>query len=154
MPGRPSPRRKADRSGGGTKRESGVPVSRVTVRLDFEGGRQLGHGKIRLLEMIEAHGSISSAARQMKMSYRKAWLLMDEVNRMFEQPVMETQLGGRGGGNATLTPFGRELVALYREIEQSAGQAFDSQMRGLERRLSPTPAEPQPDADAEDSRGG
>ncbi|MBM3607276.1 MAG: LysR family transcriptional regulator [Alphaproteobacteria bacterium] len=110
--------------------------ARVTIRLDFDGGRQLGHGKIRLLELIQAHGSISSAAREMKMSYRRAWLLADEVNRMFNQPVFETQLGGKGGGNARLTEFGRELVTLYRNIEEDADGKFATQIHGLEKRLS------------------
>ena len=89
-------------------------VTRVTIRIDFDDGRYLGHGKVRLLEMVEAHGSISSAARAMDMSYRRAWLLADEVNRMFTTPVLETQLGGKGGGHARLTEFGRLLVTHYR----------------------------------------
>ncbi|MGC3944505.1 MAG: LysR family transcriptional regulator [Chryseolinea sp.] len=60
--------------------------------------QHIGHGKIRLLELIAEHGSISQAAREMPMSYRRAWLLADEVNTMFDEPVLETQHGGAGGG--------------------------------------------------------
>ena len=111
--------------------------ARITIRLDFgkdAQGRniQLGHGKIRLLEMIDRHGSISSAAREMKMSYRRAWLLMDEVNSMFAEPVLETKPGGKGGGHARLTEFGERVVALYRKIEADAGENYAAEMERLE----------------------
>ncbi len=112
--------------------------ARVTIRLDFPGGRQLGHGKVRLLELIDEHGSISSAARAMKMSYRRAWLLMDEVNSMFREPVIETQLGGKGGGHARLTEFGKKLVGLYRGIEKNADERFASDLRELSDMLTPS----------------
>lgn len=113
-----------------------MKAPRVTVRLDFDGGRQLGHGKIRLLELIHKHGSISSAAREMKMSYRRAWLLADEVNQMFEVQVFETQQGGKGGGNARLTEFGARVVALYRGIEGDAEARFANEMSGLAQQLA------------------
>ena len=113
-----------------------MSANRITVRLDFDGRRQLGHGKIRLLELIDAHGSISSAAREMKMSYRRAWLLADEVNRMFTQSVFETQLGGKGGGHARLTDFGQELVRLYRAIEADAESKFTGDMARLSEQLA------------------
>ena len=111
-------------------------MTRVTIRIDFDNGRNLGHGKVRLLEMVEAHGSISSAARAMDMSYRRAWLLVDEVNRMFITPVIETQLGGKGGGHAKLTEFGRLLVAHYRSIEQDSKAVFSERIASLEEKLS------------------
>lgn len=114
---------------------------RVTLRLDFDGRRQLGHGKIRLLELIDVHGSISSAARAMGMSYRRAWLLSDAVNRMFAEPVFATKLGGKGGGQAQLTDFGRSLVDLYRRMERSAERDFGEDMRKLEAALAPPAAE-------------
>jgi molybdate transport system regulatory protein len=112
-------------------------MTRLTIRIDFDGGRQVGHGKIRLLELIGEHGSISGAARQMKMSYRRAWLLADEVNRMFSEPVLETQHGGAGGGHARLTSFGHALVGHYRAIEAQALKLFGKQIADLERRLTP-----------------
>ena len=113
---------------------------RITIRLDLgkdSKGRnvQLGHGKIRLLELIGEHGSISSAARAMKMSYRRAWLLMDEVNSMFAEPVIETRPGGKGGGHARLTDFGQGIVDLYRRIERDAEENFSGQVGRLEQRL-------------------
>ena len=110
---------------------------RVTVRLDFDADRHLGHGKIRLLELIAAHGSISSAARAMGMSYRRAWLLTDEVNRMFAEPVFATKLGGRGGGQAQLTEFGRSVVDLYRRMGVETQERFGAEIAGLEAVLAP-----------------
>ncbi|MFZ9500179.1 MAG: winged helix-turn-helix domain-containing protein [Beijerinckiaceae bacterium] len=115
-------------------------MTRVTIRLDFDGARHLGHGKIRLLELIEAHGSISSAARAMGMSYRRAWLLADEANRMFSAPLFATRMGGKGGGQAQLTPFGRELIALYRRMEKEAERSFGAEIEKLASALA-TPAQ-------------
>ena len=84
-------------------------MTRLTISIDFDNGHQFGHGKIRLLEQTAEHGSISGAARAMNMSYRRAWLLADEVNGMFAQPVMETQQSG-AGGHARLTSLGHALV--------------------------------------------
>lgn len=120
-------------------------MTRLTIRVDFDDGRHLGHGKVRLLEMVDAHGSISSAARAMDMSYRRAWLLADEVNRMFRTPVLETQLGGKGGGHARLTEFGRLLVDHYRSIERESKAAFAPRIAALEGQLAPVPDE-QPEA--------
>jgi molybdate transport system regulatory protein len=118
-------------------------MTRLTIRIDFDSKRHVGHGKIRLLELIGEHGSISGAAREMKMSYRRAWLLADEVNRMFSEPVLETQHGGAGGGHARLTTFGHALVGHYRAIETQALKSFNKQIVELERRLRPaTPAAP------------
>ena len=111
-------------------------MTRLTIRIDFDDGRHIGHGKVRLLEMVDAHGSISSAARAMDMSYRRAWLLADEVNRMFRNPVLETQLGGKGGGHAKLTEFGRLVVDHYRAMERDAEAAFASRIGDLEEKLA------------------
>jgi molybdate transport system regulatory protein len=110
---------------------------RVTLRLDFDERRHLGHGKVRLLELIDLHGSISSAARAMGMSYRRAWLLTDEVNRMFAEPVFATKLGGKGGGKAQLTAFGHSLVDFYRRMERRAEDDFGADIAKLEAALAP-----------------
>jgi molybdate transport system regulatory protein len=110
-------------------------MARVTIRIDFENGRHIGHGKIRLLEMICQHGSISGAAREMGMSYRRAWLLTDEVNTMFNQPVLETQHGGAGGGHARITSFGHALIGHYRAIEAHSSNTFRKQLATLGRSL-------------------
>jgi molybdate transport system regulatory protein len=96
-----------------------------------EGEIKLGPGKIRLLEMIAEHGSISEAARMMNMSYRRAWLLVAELNQSFRQPVTTTRTGGKGGGFAELTPFGAELVQRYRALERDAEAAVAGELEWL-----------------------
>lgn len=95
-------------------------MARLTLRLDFGPGRAIGHGKIRLLEAVRDHGSISAAGRMMEMSYRRAWLLIDELNALFEQPVVATKHGGPHGGGAELTPLGHRVIEHYRAIESKA----------------------------------
>lgn len=111
-------------------------MTRLTLRIDFENGSQIGHGKVRLLELIAEHGSISGAAKRMNMSYRRAWLLADEINRMFKTPAVETQHGGAGGGAARLTSFGHAIVGHYRAMEAQAARIFSKQLAELERGLS------------------
>src|SRR5665213_3294393 len=84
--------------------------ARLTVRVDFGSKRVLGPGKIRLLEAIRKTGSISQAGRSLDMSYRRAWLLVDDLNRSFREPVVTKQPGGANGGGAALTDFGIELI--------------------------------------------
>ena len=88
----------------------------LMLRIDLQPGGRVGPGKIALLERIEEHGSISAAARTMRMSYRHAWELVDEVARCFGRPVVIAQMGGAGGGGTRLTPLGRDLVTEYRAI--------------------------------------
>ena len=95
----------------------------ISLRLQLPGDTQLGPGKIRLLELVRETGSISAAGRAMKMSYRRAWLLVDELNRTFREPVAVTAQGGRSGGGAHLTPFGKRLVSGYRRMETEAMKA-------------------------------
>ncbi len=96
---------------------------RVTLRIELGPGKRLGPGKARLLELVKETGSISAAARGMKMSYRRAWLLIEEANGLFGLPMVESSAGGAGGGGATLTAFGEEVVAAYRAIEEEAAAA-------------------------------
>jgi molybdate transport system regulatory protein len=91
---------------------------RASLRIDLGEERRVGPGKIELLEFIRSTGSISAAARAMDMSYRRAWLLIDEVNAALKAPVVETSTGGSGGGGAVLTPLGETLIATYRDIEK------------------------------------
>src|SRR5258705_4964549 len=95
-------------------------MARLTLRLDFGPGRAIGHGKVRLLEAVRDHGSISAAGRAMGMSYRRAWLLVDALNRMFKQPVVVAATGGAKGGGAKLTDFGRAVASAYRRAEERA----------------------------------
>jgi len=108
---------------------------RLTVRVDFGSDRALGPGKIRLLEAIRNTGSISQAGRALDMSYRRAWLLVDDMNRCFREAVVATQPGGAQGGGAALTPFGEELIENYRAIEAQATAATKNQLHTLETSL-------------------
>src|SRR5271154_317257 len=105
---------------------------RLTVRVDFGSDRALGPGKVRLLEAIGKTGSISQAGRSLDMSYRRAWLLVDDLNHCFREPVVRTQPGGAQGGGAALTPFGVELIQKYRLIESEAMAATKPQLSALE----------------------
>jgi molybdate transport system regulatory protein len=100
----------------------------VSFRVDFGPACSVGPGKIALLEHIGTTGSLSEAARRLKMSYRRAWLLLEDLNTAFQQPVARMSVGGRGGGGAALTPFGTELVTAYRcleaQIQKRAQDAF------------------------------
>lgn len=82
--------------------------------------RAIGPGKIALLEAIRDTGSISAAARKLRMSYRRAWMLVDDLNRRLSKAVVEAAPGGRFGGGTTLSPTGYRLVGLYRDIERKA----------------------------------
>ena len=89
----------------------------IRFRVDFGDRCAIGPGKIALLETIARTGSLSQAARDLKMSYRRAWLLLDSLNTSFRRPVAALSTGGRGGGGARLTAFGEGLVAAYRRLE-------------------------------------
>jgi molybdate transport system regulatory protein len=95
----------------------------------------MGPGKAELIERIEASGSISAAARAMGMSYRRAWQLVEALNADFRQVVIETAVGGRAGGGARVTAFGRELAASYRAMEDAASAAIAARLRRFEKQL-------------------
>jgi len=116
---------------------------RLTVRIDFGAERALGPGKIRLLEAIGKTGSISRAGRALGMSYRRAWLLIDDMNRTFRAPVVATQPGGVKGGGAALTPFGVALIENYRVIEAQAAAAAMPRLQALENSLRRKRGRPQ-----------
>ena len=97
---------------------------KLIFRLQFEPEGRIGRGKIQLLAHIKETGSISAGGRAMDMSYRRAWLLVDEMNRLFREPVVESQRGGKQGGGAVLTPFGEALIAHYQAMEEKARAAL------------------------------
>ena len=115
-------------------------MKRMTIRIDFGDDRQLGPGKARILELVDTHGSITAAAKMMDMSYRRGWLLIDELNHMFEAPLVETRMGGRGGANARLSVLGRAIVQLYRSIEKESHAASATRIDELHRLLRPVDA--------------
>jgi molybdate transport system regulatory protein len=106
----------------------------VRFRVDIGGRCSIGIGKIELLEGIALAGSLSKAARRMRMSYRRAWLLLADLNKSFDQPVVHSNTGGRGGGGAVLTPFGVRLVAGYRHLEAQLTPLAQSCLREAGRR--------------------
>jgi molybdate transport system regulatory protein len=107
-------------------------VARLTIRVDLSDHGAIGPGKIRLLELVGESGSISAAGRAMNMSYRRAWMLIDSLNRCFRVPVVATQLGGTRGGGAVLTELGHDVIARYRAIERAATKATAAELAALD----------------------
>jgi molybdate transport system regulatory protein len=110
----------------------------LTVRFRVDFGREcsVGIGKIELLEGIANNGSLTQAARQMRMSYRRAWLLLADLNVSFDEPVAVATTGGRGGGGVVLTPFGKRLVEGYRKMESGLQPLAETYLRDFGRHLS------------------
>jgi molybdate transport system regulatory protein len=96
----------------------------------------IGPGKVALLEAVAETGSISAAARQLGMSYKRAWVLIDETNRAMVKPAVTTVAGGAGGGGAALTPVGAELIRRYRAVESAARVAAAPDIAALTRLLA------------------
>jgi molybdate transport system regulatory protein len=119
---------------------------RLNLRLTFAGGVPLSHGKAELMELIRETGSIRQAAAKMDMSYRRAWLLVDELNHLFREPSIETKQGGKSGGGAALTEFGEELLKRFRAMEKRTMQTLADDLDWLaEHRSDQIPA-PEPGA--------
>src|SRR5215475_2455559 len=97
-------------------------MQRIRFRIDLGPGCSIGPGKIELLETIGQIGSIRKAAAKLGMSYRYAWLLVDNINRSFDEPATTASVGGSGGGGVELTAFGADLVRRYRQ----AGRKFET----------------------------
>ena len=104
----------------------------LSLRIDLDPQGRIGPGKIELLEHIAAYGSISAGARQMKMSYKHAWDLVEEMRGVFGKPVAEMQTGGQRGGGARLTPLGLALVARERAGERAAAAAAAPHLKRLQ----------------------
>lgn len=110
---------------------STVPPKAI-YRIDLANGLRLGPGKVQLLRLVNEHGSIRSAGAALGMSYRRAWLLADEINRMFKQPSIATRHGGKSGGGAYLTPFGEELLARTEAMDAKLRQVMADDIHWLE----------------------
>jgi molybdate transport system regulatory protein len=104
----------------------------LKIRIVLDSGAAIGPGKIELLESIERTGSIRAAAALMKMSYRRAWMLLQALERAFAKPLLETARGGSKGGGASLTPHGRKVVAEYRALERGAIKTGCRSLRKVE----------------------
>jgi molybdate transport system regulatory protein len=92
----------------------------LTLRILSGDGPAMGPGRARLVSLIESTGSISAAAREMGMSYRRAWQLVDALNATFREPLVVTAVGGKRGGGAMVTDFGRRMVETYHAMEAKA----------------------------------
>jgi len=103
----------------------------LSIRIDLASGDRFGPGKIKLLEAIRSTGSISAAARSIGMSYRRAWLLVEEINRALREPAVTAETGGIRGGGAVVTPVGERVVGLYRAIESQARTAAGGEFRAM-----------------------
>ncbi len=106
-------------------------MARLSIRVDLGPDHRLGPGKVRLLEAIAEHGSIAAGARALGMSYRRAWMLVEAMNRGFGAALVESQAGGRAGGGARLSELGTEVVAAYRAVERAAEEAAAPALRRL-----------------------
>jgi molybdate transport system regulatory protein len=113
-------------------------AQRVTASLRLKHGRTglLGPGKGKLLEAIEEAGSISGAARAMGMSYKRAWDLVSDLNKLFTEPAVVTSFGGPKGGGASLTEFGREVLAHYRHMGTALDRALADDLAWLDKHLA------------------
>jgi molybdate transport system regulatory protein len=105
--------------------------ARFRLRITNGDDIAVGPGKVELLEAIASTGSITSAAKELGMSYRRAWLLVDTMNRCFKSPVVEAESGGRRGGGTALTPVGADVVRRYRRIEKAAAKAAAADIRAF-----------------------
>lgn len=115
--------------------------ARLSLRIHLPGGH-IGHGKVELLEHIARERSISAAARAMGMSYKRAWELVDAMNRMFREPVVATQPGRNIAGATEVTVFGQRLVALYRAAERRSLSAASAAMDEFSAAARPRPRLP------------
>lgn len=106
-------------------------MTRLSIRIDLGPDHRLGPGKVRLLEAIAEHGSIAAGARALGMSYRRAWMLVEAMNRGFGAALVESQAGGRAGGGARLSDLGAEVVSAYRAVERAAEEAARPALRRL-----------------------
>ena len=111
----------------------------LTLRIMSRSRPAIGPGKAELLDHISATGSISAAAREMGMSYRRAWKLVEALNEDFSGPLVETATGGKRGGGATVTDLGLDVLRRYRVMELRASTAIRRELGGIERLLKRPP---------------
>ena len=114
-----------------------MSTTRLSIRIDLPSGDRIGPGKIALLEAIRSTGSISAGARALGMSYRRAWLLVEEINESLREPAVAAETGGRRGGGAMLTPVGERVIDLYRAIEDHARSAAGGEFRAIGKLVRP-----------------
>jgi molybdate transport system regulatory protein len=109
------------------------PLPHLQLRVRLSPASVFGPGKADLLEHIAADGSISAAARRMRMSYKRAWQLVDDMNRAFRAPLVTTSAGGTQGGGAAVTANGKRVLACYRSLQNNAETAVRRELAALAR---------------------
>jgi molybdate transport system regulatory protein len=114
-------------------------MAQLKLTIVLASGARIGPGKAALLESVRETGSIAAAGRALGMDYKRAWLLIDSLNRAFSSPAVERTTGGVGGGSATLTAFGEELLARYAGLRAAAAELAAADLAVLESRASPDP---------------
>jgi len=114
---------------------------KLRLRILFGPEIAVGPGKVALLEAIRKTGSISAAARRLGMSYRRAWLLADTMNRCFRAPLVDAAPGGPGGGGARVTELGEEVLRRYRAMETTAVDSVREQIAEFSSLLADEPPE-------------
>lgn len=113
----------------------------LKIRIDLGRTTAIGPGKAELLELIIETGSISAAAKRMRMSYRRAWELVDTMNRCFDQPLVSTSTGGVQGGGAVVTPLGHAVLRDYYTLVRKATESAAPELAAIARHLrEPDPA--------------
>jgi len=108
-------------------------ADRLSIRLDLASGARIGPGKVAVLEEIARSGSISAAGRTLRMSYRRTWELVEDLNRSLGTTVVQTAAGGSGGGGAVITPAGKAIIERYRAIEVDTAAAARKHLLALNR---------------------
>src|SRR5277367_4850731 len=115
------------------EQDANQTADRLSIRIDLAGGLRIGPGKIAVLEEIARSGSISAAGRALRMSYRRTWELVEDLNTGLGTPMVETAAGGSGGGGTVLTQAGRAVIERYRAIELDTALAARKHLLALNR---------------------
>ena len=102
------------------------------IWIESENHVLLGEGRVQLLKAIETEGSLSKAAKTLGLSYKKAWQLIDSVNKSAKNPVTINSTGGKGGGGAELTDYGKQLIVVFDEINRNCWNFLDEQVQKLD----------------------
>jgi molybdate transport system regulatory protein len=157
-PSEPGPELRLEPTGCGAAKAPGPGQPRgapaVRLRLVLAPGVAIGPGKADLLAAIAETGSIAAAGRRLAMSYKRAWHLVEELNRTFAEPLVRTSRGGSGHGGALLTPLGGEVLAAYRGIEAASARAAAAPLALLVSRLAPAGERGPADVALDASRAG
>lgn len=102
------------------------------IWIESENNVLLGEGRVQLLKAIDKTGSLSKAAKSLKLSYKKAWTLLDAVNKSAKQPVTINSIGGKGGGGAQLTEYGKSLINAFDEINRNCWRFLDEELARIQ----------------------